>query len=300
MKNYKISIIIPVYNTEKYIKECIESIIKQTYKNIEIIIVNDGSKDNSLSICNEYALKDKRIKVINQKNKGQSSARNKGIKNSNGDYILFVDSDDWIEENMLEILIKKANTDLSDIVICSHKIINENSVTNIVLEKKHSFEEYLFESTTMGYSMCKMIKKSCINRYFREDIFFMEDMIFWMDNKQNINKVSYIPNCLYNYRMTNTSVLHSKKYNKRMYSLLESAKILVSLVPEKYKNIYRKIYLDSFFKYRKHLSYSDYIDYKEYFKMIIQNKNEKKLYKLKSLIKKVIICIKQIEKKNFI
>ena len=96
MRNSIISVIIPVYNVEKYLSRCIESVLNQTYRNLEIIIVDDGSTDDSLNICRRYEKKDKRIKVIHQDNGGLSSARNKGLMNSTGEYISFVDSDDWL------------------------------------------------------------------------------------------------------------------------------------------------------------------------------------------------------------
>ena len=100
----KISIIVPVYNTEKYLSKCLNSLIKQTYKDIEIIVVNDGSKDKSLEIAKKFAKQDNRIKVFNKENGGLSSARNFGIEKASGEYIGFVDSDDYIKENMFEIL----------------------------------------------------------------------------------------------------------------------------------------------------------------------------------------------------
>ena len=100
-----ISVIIPVYKVEKYLKRCIDSVINQTYKNLEIILVDDGSPDNCPKICDDYSKKDKRIKVIHKKNGGVSAARNKGLKLSNGDYIVFVDSDDWLEYNFVEEML---------------------------------------------------------------------------------------------------------------------------------------------------------------------------------------------------
>ena len=100
-KNIKVSVIVPVYNVEKYIRQCLESIINQTYKNLEIIVVNDGTKDNSMKIVEEY-LSDERIKVINKENGGIASARNRGIDEATGEYISFVDSDDWLELNTYE------------------------------------------------------------------------------------------------------------------------------------------------------------------------------------------------------
>ena len=111
-----ISIIVPVYNVESYLKRCIESILNQTFRDFELILVNDGSTDNSEIICKEYALKDERIKYFYQRNKGVSEARNKGIDNSSGEYIQFIDSDDYVDENFLEIVVNRFKRDNSDIV----------------------------------------------------------------------------------------------------------------------------------------------------------------------------------------
>ena len=112
----KISVIVPVYNVEKYLRKCIESILNQTFREFELILVDDGSTDSSGKICDEYALKDSRIKVIHKENGGASSARNAGLDVAKGEYIGFVDSDDWIEMDMygeLYRLIKENNTDIS-------------------------------------------------------------------------------------------------------------------------------------------------------------------------------------------
>ena len=103
--NDKISIIIPIYNTEKYLERCIDSVIQQTYRNIEVILVNDGSTDKSSRICNEYVHRDRRIILIEQKNQGAAAARNTGLKHATGDYIGWVDSDDYIEEDMFKSML---------------------------------------------------------------------------------------------------------------------------------------------------------------------------------------------------
>ena len=121
----KVSIIVPVYNMEKRLNKCLDSIINQTYKNIEIIVINDGSKDNSLDIIKSYH--DDRIKIINQDNQGISVARNNGIKASSGDYLCFVDSDDYIETNMIDELVNKISIDKSDIVVCDYYMFDETN-----------------------------------------------------------------------------------------------------------------------------------------------------------------------------
>ena len=106
-KKCKVSIIVPVYNVEKYVERCIESIIKQSYKNLEIILIDDGSKDNSGKICDEYAEKDNRIKVIHKKNGGLSDARNTGLNIADGEYICFIDSDDYIHKDLVKDNLEK-------------------------------------------------------------------------------------------------------------------------------------------------------------------------------------------------
>ena len=116
----KVSEIVPIYNVEKYLKRCIESLINQTFEDIEIIALNNGSTDKSLDILNYYAYKDKRIRVINNKNIGVSKSRNIGIKEAKGEYIVFVDSDDWIDSNMIEILHKTISDNNCDLVMCTY------------------------------------------------------------------------------------------------------------------------------------------------------------------------------------
>ena len=123
----KVSVIVPVYNVKKYLRKCLDSIIGQTLKDIEIILVNDGSTDSSLSICEEYAEKDKRITLISKENRGPSHTRNTGLKTAKGEYISFVDSDDYIEENMLEKLYNLGQESSADIIFCNHDIISFNT-----------------------------------------------------------------------------------------------------------------------------------------------------------------------------
>ncbi|MBR3628728.1 MAG: glycosyltransferase [Elusimicrobia bacterium] len=132
----KISVIIPVYNVEKYLKECVDSVINQTYKNLEIILVDDGSTDDSGKMCDKYALEDKRIQVIHKENGGLSDARNKGIQKATGEYISFIDSDDTVELDIFEYLyniLKKFNCNLS---ICAHTIYKYNA-KKIFFKLKH-------------------------------------------------------------------------------------------------------------------------------------------------------------------
>ena len=127
MGDVKVSVIVPVYNVEKYLRECLESLVNQTLKEIEIICINDGSDDSSLEVLNEYASKDSRFKIISQQNQGQGIARNKGIDIANGEYLQFVDPDDWVETNMLEKLYNFANKNNSNVVRFNYSNYNDYS-----------------------------------------------------------------------------------------------------------------------------------------------------------------------------
>jgi len=124
----KISVIMPIYNSEKYLKEAIDSVLNQSFKDFELICINDGSTDNSPEILENYRKKDKRIKIINQKNQGLSAARNKGLKNSEGEFIFFIDSDDYIAKNTLKKLYQNARINDSDIVLYKKARFNGDKI----------------------------------------------------------------------------------------------------------------------------------------------------------------------------
>ena len=140
----KISVIIPVYKVEKYLKRCVESVVNQTYKNIEIILVNDGSPDKCGEICDKYARIDSRIKVIHKENGGLSSARNAGLDIASGDYIMFVDSDDWISEVSLEKLYDYIEADY-DIINFKFSFVKENSKE--LIETHNNIKDSYFQES---------------------------------------------------------------------------------------------------------------------------------------------------------
>lgn len=193
----KISIIIPVYNTEKYIDRCLESVTNQTYKNLEIIIVNDGSKDNALSKCEEWSKKDSRIKVLSKENGGLSSARNFGIIHSTGDYIGFVDSDDFISYDMYETLYNMIEKNDVDVSRVEYKEVNEykkyknkknrrSKVFRGQNEILDAFLKYRFESVCVS-----LYKRECIKDIKFEIGKTSEDLPFNFEVMKNINSLSY-------------------------------------------------------------------------------------------------------------
>lgn len=166
-----ISVIVPIYNVEKYLDKCIESIVNQTYKNLEIILVDDGSPDNCPEICDKWAEKDNRIKVVHKENGGAGSARNAGLEASSGEWIGFVDGDDSIDEDFYEALLDKSNDGYYDVVACGFKYISkdETRLSDNYYNEEHVFTkdelltEYFDFCKSQWVSFCnKIIKKNCL------------------------------------------------------------------------------------------------------------------------------------------
>lgn len=216
-----ISIIIPVYNAQRYLHRCLQSIISQTYQNFEVILVNDGSTDDSYQVCQEFTNNDKRITVITQTNSGASSARNRGIEIAKGKWITFVDADDYVEKNYLECLCENI-TDEKALIIQGLKQVNikgeeikkiefENTILKKTEIKKAFDEKEIFE---YGYTVAKLYNREIINKYhirFNEQISYSEDMLFMLEYILNSNIIKFIGGANYNY-ITDISNL-SQRYN---------------------------------------------------------------------------------------
>lgn len=210
----KISIIVPIYNAEKTINRCIDSLLKQTYKNIEIILINDGSIDNSLLICKNYAAKDKRVVVINKSNGGVSSARNAGIVKVSGNYIMFCDSDDYVYDNWCEEMYKMYKDNY--LIMCGYNMIKDKKIINSIIPKSISkivdknkvmeLENYGFFSPFNKLYNAKIIKNN--NIYFDSNLNFGEDLIFNLSYLMHISKgVLLVDKALYAYDVTNDESL---------------------------------------------------------------------------------------------
>lgn len=217
----KISIIVPVYNAEKQLHHCLDSILNQKYKFIELILINDGSTDRSGKICDEYAYKDNRIKVIHQRNQGPSKARNVGISVATGDYIQFVDSDDTIEINMTSKMVDDINDNV-DLVICGYKSVNKSGSKTIIKEYSTTLNGTYCKNdflSNLGYlisqglvnSPCNKIYSSrIINKFnlsFDESINMGEDLLFNLMYFNYCEKVKISNECLYNYLLFNENSL---------------------------------------------------------------------------------------------
>lgn len=237
----KVSIIIPVYNVEQYISQCLDSLINQTLQEIEIICINDGSKDNSLNILNDYAKKDSRIKIINKKNEGLSCARNDGLKAASGEYIGYVDSDDWVAEDFYEklfIAAKKYNADIAagNIVRCGKlvrkyriKYEKEELLTD-GLEKLKAAQipkyNYVWNKIYKRESLLKLDIPFPAGKVY-EDIRWSIKVIYYLEN------LVTVPESNYYYRKNQNSIVSvTKKSEKNMKDGDEAVDIMVQFAQE--------------------------------------------------------------------
>jgi len=239
----KISVIVPVYKVELYLRQCLDSIIAQTYNNLEIILVDDGSPDACGFICDEYAKKDDRIIVIHKENGGLSDARNIGIDIASGEYLTFIDSDDWIELDMVEFLYDNLENNKADISCCNYYLayMNSTMVLNnyneiILFEKQEAVKEIFFNKRIHTFFWGKLYKKNIFN-YLRlpkskhyEDIFIMLDILL------KTNKIVVCNVVKYYYRQRKSSIVH-RNYTPKMLDLIEAAERNLSIIEENYPNI---------------------------------------------------------------
>lgn len=231
--NPAISIIVPVYNVEPYLRKCLDSIIGQSFKDFEVIIVNDGSTDNSKHICDEYARIDNRVTVIHKENGGLSSARNAGIQIARGEFIGFVDSDDYIDKDMYKILYKLCRETNSDIGICKfQREVNGKLFTgqadDLFLELDHNEAmRELFKGVLYRFSVCnKLFKKSCFNQIYFPVGRIHEDLATTYKVFANVSKSVYTSYPGYIYVRRDESILTSTYTQKRLDALIGWKEIL--------------------------------------------------------------------------
>lgn len=255
MKEGLVSIIVPVYNAEKYIDSCISSLINQTYSAIEIILINDGSTDTSLQKCEKYQLMDSRVHLYNQKNRGVSASRNYGIRMASGQYIAFVDADDYVERGFIESLVRAFPQ--HGIAICGYKRFEDGGIIAEHIIQGNLDVELLYRSTfannVINCGCCNKLFSADIikdNMHFDEKLSIGEDMIFLAEYLGRIHeKFLYIPEANYVYRKNTQSAMQSaynrKKFDEIKLSCLDAVDKLAVL--GKYSEI---LYIKNCFSYR--------------------------------------------------
>lgn len=294
---HKFSLIIPAYNVEKYIKKCLDSVLNQTYNNYEIIIINDGSTDNTSKILESYK-SNKKIKIINQENKGLSNARNTGVSNAKGDYILFIDSDDFIEKELLEILNKTIKDE--DLVRFQIKILDE---TNKIIKeyKEETFNNLngieafnkLSKYNLVELAVCYAYKKDTFlkNNYKFEEKTYHEDfglIPYIIISSKKVTSINYIG---YNYLQRKNSIMNNTDYEKEIKKSNDVLKHYKNLIKWSQKidgdlTIYKSFIANSVILKSLNLKEKDYKNYikklKEYkvYDNLLTNNKENKIKKI--------------------
>lgn len=298
MKDDLISVIVPVYNIEDFIEKCVESIINQTYKNLEIILINDGSKDKSGQICNQLKEKYKNIKVIHKNNEGLSEARNDGIKSAKGKYISFIDGDDYIKSNMYELLYNALKENDCDIAECgfikkmpdSTEIIINNCKENQILPGEDAMKSSINNSIFSTVAWNKLYKKSIFEEH---NIFYPksklhEDQFTTYKIFEKSKKSIKIKESLYYYVQRDNSIM--KTFNIKRLDGCEAIKETMAFIENKYKymlpeviDIYYKILIENLqMLYENKQSIPEY---KKYAKLI---RKDLQIYKQYITNKKII------------
>lgn len=290
-----ISVIVPIYNIEEYLIKCVNSIINQTYKNLEILLINDGSTDNCLEICNKLQKNDSRIKVYSKSNGGISDARNYGLVRASGKYVCFVDSDDYIDAMMIEKLYKKIKQENADVCSCDVIAISSNQESKVSRRYKHKMLDDVYYGN--GFVWNKIYKKSLIeNIFFDTTIHIYEDLLFnyTILSKKEVKYV-FIKEPLYYYVQRNGSIMHSNYIQKKLYSLEVTEKIIniLKLINNRYyleyecRNLGNILKLSKYKKQsvdlKKHISIAlDYVKYDlKYSKLNLKDKIKLLLFQIK-------------------
>ena len=307
MNEELISIMGPVYNVEEYLKECIDSIINQTYKRIEIILVDDGSTDKSGKICDDYAKIDKRIKVVHKENGGLSDARNVGISVSSGKYIAFVDSDDWVEKTMYKKMYSLCKKYDADICVCGYfreykdETISKCSSKGVVYKKEDALRELIKGVTIQDHAWTKLYKKSLWEHIEYPVGKVYEDIRTTYRVFQEAGIVCLLSERMYHYRQRKGSIARDGFTNKKIEWLeaikemdhdikensVEYNDILYKRVKEVECSLLREYFLYSTSKQYKEkysLAKNLYMDIRKNRNIFLKDKNAMKSFKLISIL----------------
>lgn len=297
--NRKVSVIVPVYNCEEYIQECLNSIINQSYENLEIIVINDGSKDNSDKIIKDICKEDERIKYIFQKNMGPSTARNNGIKNALGEYLVFIDADDNVDKEYIEKLLINVEEKNADLVCCGYiekSVYGNNELNDFYKDKNRLSKKQFISKVCCGLGgtlwgkifKTEIIKKN--NILMNSDIYMCEDLLFVLEYCKYGETFYAIKDKLYMYNRLNeksiTSII-TKEYldnNIKVYNILED---LLNELGLEYKKIYEilkkryegltKAIIKS--EVKSVGSYTEYLLYKNNLRLILNKSDIRKFKK---------------------
>ncbi|MDR0485024.1 MAG: glycosyltransferase [Alphaproteobacteria bacterium] len=279
--NIKISCIIPIYNAHSYIRRCLDSILKQTLKDFEVIIIDDGSTDNSVAIVKEYLDKDSRIKLISQNNQGVSIARNNGIHVAIGEYIFFLDADDDITKNAFKLSYEKAKKDMVDMLIFNYNKINK---TKYSIKKKKLKDTKIYSTIKDKKAILssgvtpwsKIYRKDFLlnNTVFFHPNIYYEDIPFFWKSVIVSQKISFLNDAIYNYYQNDNSIMNSNLSEKKIQDIVKSMLLVRNYlldynVYDSYKYIYETKVIKTFIAFVNDIV----INKKNHFKMMGKSLN---------------------------
>ena len=247
--NNTVTIMIPAYNAEMYIGRCIESLLSQTYKDIEILIVNDGSKDKTLEICEEFASHDDRVKVITQPNGGEGAARNTGVNNATGKYLCFVDADDYVKPEFIEHMMSLKKSNNAGMVICGYEELKESEILSVtsgdicVMSRAEALETLLKPDGFRGYVWNKMFDLDIIREHgytFDTSLKIWTDVFFTFNYLMNVDTVVYDPTPMYYYIYVETSASHAANHVlgvEKSYCAIKAKNQMIGMIPDDYTGV---------------------------------------------------------------
>lgn len=260
-----ISVIVPVYNVESYLRECLDSIVNQTYTDLEIILVDDGSTDGSGAVCDEYAKLDKRIKVFHQENRGAGAAKNRGLREARGKWLSIVDGDDYIELDAYEYMLSELTKHNADVIQCAFRdVYTDGTVDRILLKEYKEFnaEEYLKRYVvdwSCGLQWDKLFLRSLFEGIDYVEGHIIDDEFFVYQGIMNADKIIHTPRITYNYRRRLSSVMKSKVSGEKIvYDKLEYTNTRRKLIAARFPNL-KALFDIHFIEFVKTLIKSPYL-----------------------------------------
>lgn len=293
----KVSVIVPVYNVEKYIKKCLDSLVNQTLNGVEIIVVNDGSPDNSQKIIDEYAKKYKNVKSYIKENGGLSDARNYGIKKATGEYISFVDSDDYIRNDMLEIMYNYAIKEDLDVVVCDSINVYDNG-SEILIKSNNNYSDNDVRNYIISPPMActRLFKKTIFDKIqFKKNIYY-EDLEMTPKVVNITDKIGFVSEGLYYYVQRDGSIMKQNVFNKKLLNIFDVLKSNKDLLEDKFPEEIEYMYITHLLRTAS-LRFLNYDNGKEYIYKIHNIMKEyfpkwkNNVYYKKSSFKLKLICI---------
>ena len=304
----KVSVIVPVYNVEKYLEKCLDSLVNQTLKDIEIIVVNDGTKDNSQEIIDKYTKKyPKKVKGFIKENGGLSSARNYGLKYAKGEYIAFIDSDDYVELDMFEKMYNKAINNNYDIVVCDTIEVDEKNGNKVYKKSNFNYSNNDIKNYIIAPPMActRLYKINIFDEIIFEEGIFYEDLNLIPSLVLKTDSIGFVEEGLYYYLQRSGSIMKQKQFNEKLLDIFKVLQKNYDLFNYKYPKEVEYLYITHLLRTTS-MRFLDYKDSNKYLERINNEIKDKfpdwrknKYYK-KSSIKLKIICNLAYNKQYFL